>query len=780
MAVSHALSAAANRSRAGMAQLRSAFRSVRGPISKKWPGKNADPRRPASSSPAHARARDNEPDMELAATSALGRSGRSESAATAAALARPRDSTRSSLGLRNRAVSGDNSNAEKKPPKEGAMPSQRFESSLGSRMVLPPEHRLVQRWDLLVAGVLAVQAFTLPLQQAFLPEGKLEMWPWCMWMDSWFDLVFWLDMCLRFFLQVEALDKSHFISDKYVIAERYFKGMFLIDFLAVFPLGRLILELSGGPSTGEDAWEQVSFDTPDLSWQMFCTICRFHKLLRFWRIRRVWGSLQSHTSVVGMVLKLTYVNNAVYSTFAVVIFTIHVMACIWSSLAVESKKAQDDSIASWYEFYVVGKHYHKDDFIGESLGLIYLSSIYWAVFTVTGIGYGDITPATPLEYSVSIICMLVGAITWAWVVASVVAIMATVNSSQNDHLMTLDCITELLQENSVKGTLGRKLREYFTKLKDVRDFEYVDKVIETLSPELKIEVCYCVHKDFIKSVWWLDKLPVRSEFIVDIAHSMKSVLHTPSEFVPNKCELSIIRKGLCIHGGMLLAKGQVYGQDMILDNEVLRKPFATLALAYLHLSVLTKPSFNAALDRHPDVQPHIRKCYVKFVVMRGLLYRAEVTRAAIRRSIRSNEKAAEGGRMWKRRLSVRDRSLTAKPTGDLDDLFVNGQGRPGKRGECFDDCEFDPNNPGEVQQSGFNNRLRRSRERASPTDVQLVPGGSGGCPAPNGVSSGVSLTEVSTLLDRVLDAETKLRSRMTSVEAVAAQLAQQVELLRTL
>merc|ERR1712232_824257 len=84
--------------------------------------------------------------------------------------------------------------------------------------------------------------------------------------------------------------------------------------------------------------------------------------------------------------------------------------------------------------------------------------------------------------------------------------------------------------------------------------------------------------------------------------------------------------GLGIHGGVLLGRNQVFGLDMILNNTALRKPYATLALTFLHLSVLTKSRFNTIPPRHPDVQPHVRRSYVKFVAIRGILYRASVMR----------------------------------------------------------------------------------------------------------------------------------------------------------
>eukprot|EP00424_Heterocapsa_rotundata_P002791 CAMPEP_0168695354 /NCGR_PEP_ID=MMETSP0503-20121227/34776_2 /TAXON_ID=89963 /ORGANISM="Heterocapsa rotundata, Strain SCCAP K-0483" /LENGTH=48 /DNA_ID= /DNA_START= /DNA_END= /DNA_ORIENTATION= len=45
------------------------------------------------------------------------------------------------------------------------------------------------------------------------------------------------------------------------------------------------------------------------------------------------------------------------------------------------------------------------------------------------------------------LCMFLGSLTWAWVVANIVSIMATMSKKANSHAQTLDSINMLISES---------------------------------------------------------------------------------------------------------------------------------------------------------------------------------------------------------------------------------------------------------------------------------------------------------------------------------------------
>merc|ERR1711939_406245 len=65
----------------------------------------------------------------------------------------------------------------------------------------------------------------------------------------------------------------------------------------------------------------------------------------------------------------------------------------------------------WFE------KYHADE--SPSMPTVYLTSIYWAMTTMTTVGYGDIIPTSDSERFFSIIAMIVGGAFYGYLVGSI-------------------------------------------------------------------------------------------------------------------------------------------------------------------------------------------------------------------------------------------------------------------------------------------------------------------------------------------------------------------------
>jgi len=93
---------------------------------------------------------------------------------------------------------------------------------------------------------------------------------------------------------------------------------------------------------------------------------------------------------------------------------VHVMSCCWIITGELTSLLDGDNNKSW-----------MDDYYGLSDGGIYLNACYFAISTMTTVGYGDISGANIMEVGVSVICTIIGAATYVIGTGSLSSIMSS-------------------------------------------------------------------------------------------------------------------------------------------------------------------------------------------------------------------------------------------------------------------------------------------------------------------------------------------------------------------
>ena len=241
----------------------------------------------------------------------------------------------------------------------------------------------MQQWDVLMMILLLYTATVTPFEIAFMetdPDSFLFF------LNRIVDACFIGDMVFNFLLAYQT-DDGLWVVDHRMIANRYMRGWLCIDILSCIPYS--IISMAVKSSLGGDAAETVS----QLKILRIVRLLRLAKLLRVVRASRMLKRWETK-------LALSYAMMSLIK-FAILVTTLaHWIAC---ALAIVPQLEQATTHNGFDDNWL-----SANGLEGSDAGTQYLYAGYWAIMTISTVGYGDISLPTPGEKVCGICAMCVG------------------------------------------------------------------------------------------------------------------------------------------------------------------------------------------------------------------------------------------------------------------------------------------------------------------------------------------------------------------------------------
>jgi len=275
----------------------------------------------------------------------------------------------------------------------------------------------------------------------------------------------------------------------------------------------------------------------------------------------------------------------------------HWMACIFHYTAEIEKND-----GNWIMAY-------SDD-PGMSTFSRYVVSVYWAIVTLSSVGYGDIVPKTEAETIVLTFCILAGSSIYAWLLGMIISLTQELEQQKVRYYKLRDELNHFMDEKDLPQELRRRLRQYLRMKNEARTLFDWSEVSSMLSRSLQEEVAQFTEQEFIlANPMFMD---ATLECMSMLARCSKRVIFAKGDnMITNGDEadsMYIIRTGLVAHMGLrLMGKGDIVGEDMI-TAITLRKGFhnnvryyLSVALSFTVCSYVHISDLTAIFDQFPNV-----------------------------------------------------------------------------------------------------------------------------------------------------------------------------------
>jgi len=298
--------------------------------------------------------------------------------------------------------------------------------------LIMPANKFRRYWNVYIGFLLIYTSLFVPLRIAFYDEQSTEM----LVFESLIDLCFFIDIILNFFSAFEK--KNNVVETRHrQIAISYFKGWFWIDFISTVPF-QLVEELIKSESSTREIKLAKVTRLPRLY-----RIVRILRLIKLARLSKRGGFLAQ----VQELLQLTSSTSNMVGLLLTVLFLTHLVACIFFL----QSKLMDFPDDSW----VI-----QEDVMDKEVFFQYTIAFYWALQTLTTVGFGDITIVSVEERIFAIMWMIIGIAFYSYAIGNMTNFIDNMDADREQLNQKLAVLKEFRSRTQMPINMYSKIKRH--------------------------------------------------------------------------------------------------------------------------------------------------------------------------------------------------------------------------------------------------------------------------------------------------------------------------------
>eukprot|EP00754_Rhynchopus_humris_P040167 Rhum_TRINITY_DN23210_c0_g1::Rhum_TRINITY_DN23210_c0_g1_i1::g.177454::m.177454/K04910/KCNH7; potassium voltage-gated channel Eag-related subfamily H member 7 len=445
-----------------------------------------------------------------------------------------------------------------------------LETALKKEKVLQPDSSWRQIWDTLILVFILYYWIFVPMYYVAERSDIFLTPPVQIALESIATILFCVDIYLGF--NTAAIDKTGLtVHDPARIRETYLTGQFTWDFLSGLPFDLFILF-----TAGEDRMHLF----------LLVSHLRLFKIFRYPSLFTIVSSMRLEAQVVQF--HYSIIPN-VKMCFKCIV-SLHLITVLFMAI----NKSDD--------FVLAGK---EEDFT-------YTTSLYWTLYTVSSVGYGDIPVDTPWKRRFASLLCVVGVVLHGVVISEVTMRMqkGDVASERRDKMKET---FNILKEFSIPDELQKEVFAFqYHQLHSSLGGQFMS-VLETLPGSMRNRIDLYVRVKFICKV----PMFAQQDFncLVALANGLKSLVFEPEQTIikagDEGAEMYFLAHGF---GDVLAPTGEhldvihpggFFGEVALLTEA---KRNATIrALTYCDLFQLRKDKFKEIVRTFPELEATVRQ-----------------------------------------------------------------------------------------------------------------------------------------------------------------------------
>ncbi|MBL6990253.1 MAG: cyclic nucleotide-binding domain-containing protein [Bacteriovoracaceae bacterium] len=256
---------------------------------------------------------------------------------------------------------------------------------------------------------------------------------------------------------------------------------------------------------------------------------------------------------------------------------------------------------------------------GGDIYTYYNKALYWAITTLTTIGYGDITPTSNIGRLYTMVIMFLGVGVYGVVIGNVSRMISMADRYKEQTREKMHELNIFMRYYNIPDQLQYTVFSYYNHLFTKRLSDNDVKIISELPNALQSELQTYMNMKLISNV------PAFKECthncLKDIASSLKQEYYSPREIITKRGEVGnemfivahgvvdVVVKGKGVISTM--TDGQCFGESALLEES--KRNSDVVAQTYCDLYRLDKENFVEIIRKHPDLLKSMKRVMAKRV-----------------------------------------------------------------------------------------------------------------------------------------------------------------------
>lgn len=244
----------------------------------------------------------------------------------------------------------------------------------------------------------------------------------------------------------------------------------------------------------------------------------------------------------------------------------------------------------------------------------YVRALYWAVTTLTTVGFGDITAQNNAQMIYSICVELLGIGLYGTMIGNVANLLSQSDPAKSQYLENIERLSALINYRDLPKDLQGRIRDFYTYLWKKR-LGYDEKsFLSGLPQSLKTEVIIHLKREIV------EKIPLfknaEKDFITEVAVNLQPVIFMPGDYVFKAGDLGkemfFMVKGevlvLNATEDRLITKlldGDFFGEVALYKNA--RRNATIRCVSFCDMYSLGKDQFDNIIVNYPQIAEQIRE-----------------------------------------------------------------------------------------------------------------------------------------------------------------------------